>query len=185
VISASRPTNEVSWGGRLLVECPGRREVRLEPLDDQLVETLGVGQAPQVVRSQVAEGGAGGERVLDESPGGVGHDHLPAVGGVGDPGRPVHVDADVVVPAKGPFPGVDAHPDPERRAGGPVVGGEAPLGGGRRPDRPKRAAERDEEGVPVGADLNPAGLGDGSPDDRGVLVLDRRVPGTDPLEQTG
>jgi hypothetical protein len=52
------------------------------------------------------------------------------------------------------------------------VGGEAPLGGGRRPDRPKRAAERDEEGVPVGADLDPAGLGDGSPDDRGVLVLD-------------
>ena len=112
-------------------------------------------------------------------------EHLPSVGGVGDAGRPVHVDADVVVPAQDALAGVDPHPDPHRRTGGPVVRGEAPLGGDRRPDRPRRAGEHDEEGVAVGADLDPAAVGDGSPDDRRVLVQDRRVPVAECLEETG
>jgi hypothetical protein len=149
------------------------------------VEALGVLDAAQVVRAQVAEGDAGGEGVLDEPAGGVGDDDLAPVGGVGDPGRPVHVDADVVVPAPGPLPGVDAHADLHGRAGGPVVGGQAPLGGDGRPDRLRRAAEGHEEGVPVGADLDPAGGGDGPADDRRMLVVDRRVPVAEGLEQAG
>ena len=68
------------------------------------MEVLGVGKAPQAVDAQVAEGDAGGQGVADEPAGGLGHDDLPPVGGVGDAGRPVHVDADIVVPAQGPSP---------------------------------------------------------------------------------
>ena len=112
------------------VQRPGSREVGGEALDDQLVEALGVVDAPQAVHAQVAEGGAGGEGVLDQPPGGVGHDHLPSVGGVGDPGRPVHVDADIVVPAQGP----------PRRCGPPS--GPAPAGRGTSRARPGPAGRR-------------------------------------------
>ena len=127
----------------------------------------------------------GTEGVLDEPAGGVGQDHLPAVGRVGDPGRPVHVDAGIVVPAQDALAGVEAHPDPDRGTRRPVVGGEVPLGGDRRPDGARRAGEHGEEGVAVGADLDPAAVGDGTPDDRRVPVQDRRVPVAERLEEAG
>jgi hypothetical protein len=65
------------------------------------------------------------------------------------------------------------------------VGGQAPLGGDGRPDRLRRAAEGHEEGVTVGADLDPAGGGDGPADDGRMLVVDRRVPVAEGLEQAG
>ena len=88
----------------------------------------------------------------------------------------------VVVPAQDALAGVEAH---RTRTGGrgTVVGGELPLGGDDRPDGPGRAAER-EEGVAVGADLDPAACGDG-PDDRRVPVEDRRVPVAERLEEAG
>jgi hypothetical protein len=149
------------------------------------VEPLGLDQAAQAVHAQVAEVGRLGQGLLDQGPGGVGHDHLPAVARVGDPGRPVHVQAGVVVPAPGALAGVQAHPDPQRVAGRPVVGGQGPLGRQRRPHRRGRAGEDHEEGVSVGADLDPAGLGDGLAEDGRVLVEDGRVPVAEGLEQAG
>jgi hypothetical protein len=93
---------------------------------------------------------------LHQDPGGVGDDHLASGGRPGDPGRPVHVDAAVVVPAQGPIAGVQGHPHPHRPPRRPVVGGQASLGGHRGPDRRHRAGEGDEERVALGADLDPS-----------------------------
>jgi hypothetical protein len=60
-------------------------------------------------------------------PGGAGEEHLPAGGRPGDPGRPVDVDADIVVAAEHPLAGVQAHADPDREAVRPGVAGQGPL----------------------------------------------------------
>jgi hypothetical protein len=121
------------------VERPGRREVGRKPLDHEVVEVLGEGEVLQPVRPEVPEERPFRKGVLDQSPGGVRDDDLPAVGRPGDPGRPVHVDADIVVPAQHPFTGVQPHPDSQGEPWGPVVGGQASLGGHRGPDRRHRA----------------------------------------------
>ena len=165
------------------VQRPRRREVGPEPLHHQVVQVLGQGDVLQPVRTQVPEGHPFRQGMRHQPPGGVGDDDLPAVAGRGDPGRPVHVQADIVVPAQHPLPGVQAHPHPHRPPRRPVVGGQAPLGGHRGPDRPDRAGERHEEGVPLGADLHAAASLDGVAHDRGMLVADRRIPIPQLLQQ--
>jgi hypothetical protein len=167
------------------VQGPGRRKVRGEPLDHQVVEVLGVSDVLQPMLSEIPEGSPVWKRALHESPGGVGEDDLPSVGRGGYPRGPVHVDADVVVPAPHPLPGVKSHPDPHAGARGPIVGGQAPLGGHGGPDRPRRVGKHKEEGVPLGADLDTAALRGGLANDRGVLVLDEHVSITELLEQAG
>ncbi len=105
------------------------------------------------------------------------------MGGIRDPGRHVHVDADVVVATRHALPGVEPHPDADRRPRGPVVGGQSPLRGDRRLHGRRGAPEDQEEGVSLGADLDPAALRDGPAHDGGVLVPNRRVQLTDLLEQ--
>ena len=80
------------------------------------------------------------------------------MGGIGDPRRAVHVDADVVVPAPDSFPGVEAHPNRRDGPRRPVVGGQGALGGDRGIDRSPRGGEHDEEGVPMGIHLDPTAL---------------------------
>jgi hypothetical protein len=65
------------------------------------------------------------------------------------------------------------------------VGGQASLGDHRGPDRRRGAAERHEEGVAFGADLNASALGDGFAHDRRMLVPDGRVSIAELLEQPG
>jgi hypothetical protein len=137
------------------------------------------------VLAEVAHGGPLGNGVLDQAAGGAGDDHLAAVGRPGDPGRPVHVDADVVVPAQHPLAGVQAHPHPHREPLRPPVGGQAPLGRHRGPDRRPRAGEDGEERVALGADLDPLPVPDGPAQEGRVLVPDRRVASAQLLEQPG
>jgi hypothetical protein len=121
---------------------------------------------------------------LHQHPGGVGDDDLAGGGRGGDPGGPVHVDAAVVVPAKGALAGVQAHPDPHREPGRPAVAGQAALGVHRGPDRPHRAGEGGEERVALGADLDPA-VPDRPAQDGRVLVAHRPVAVAQVLEQPG
>ena len=167
------------------VERPGRREVGREALDHEVVEVLGLVDVFQPVFPEVPERGTLGKATLHEPPRGLGDDDLPPVGRVGDPRAPVHVDSDIVVPARNPLARVQTHPDPQGRARGPVVGGQAPLGRHRGLNGLHRIGEHDEEGVPLGADLHPAGFGGGSANDRGVLVPDHRVTIAELLEQPG
>jgi hypothetical protein len=167
------------------VERPGREEVRRQPLDHQVVQVDREVQVFQPVLPEVTKGRPFREGVLDQAPGGAGHDDLPAVGRPGDPRRPVHLDANVVVAAQHPFAGVQAYADPYGEARGPVVGGQAPLGGHRGRDRRHRAGEGGEEGVALGADLDAVLVPDRPAQERRVLVADRRVGVAQLLEQPG
>jgi len=167
------------------VERPGRREVGLEPRDHQVMEVQGEVDVLEAVLPQVTQGRPIGQGAGHQPPGGAGDDHLPAPGRPGDPGRPVHVDADVVVPAQHPLPGVQAHAHPDRGPRRPGVGGQGPLGGHGRPDRRHRAGEGGEEGVALGADLDPVAVADRPAQDGRMLVPDRRVAVAQLLEQPG
>jgi hypothetical protein len=97
----------------------------------------------------------------------------------------VHVDADVVAAAEYPVPCVEPHPDPQRAAVGPGVGGQATLRGDGRSDRLNRAGEGHEEGVALDADDHATRMLDGLGDDGRVLVLHGRIPIPELLEQCG
>ena len=78
-----------------------------------------------------------------------------------------------------------AHPDPHGGAVEPQVAGQVPLSGDRGPHCPNRAAEHHEEGIPLGADLDPAVRAGGTAYDHGVFVPDRPISITELLEQLG
>ena len=65
------------------------------------------------------------------------------------------------------------------------MGAQASLGCHRRLDSPHRAAEDHEEGIALGADLDPATLFGGSANDRGVFFPDPGVSITELLQQPG
>ena len=100
------------------VQGPGREEVGRESLDHQVVQAHREVEVLEAVLAEVAYGGPLGDGVLDQAAGGAGDDHLAAVGRPGDPGRPVDVDADVVVPSQHPLAGVQAHAHPHREPSG-------------------------------------------------------------------
>jgi hypothetical protein len=77
-----------------------RWEVGRETVDDQVVEGLGLVEVLQPVAAQVAGGHPLGEGVTDEGPCGLGEQDLATMSGVGDSGRPIHVDPDVVASAE-------------------------------------------------------------------------------------
>ena len=121
----------------------------------------------------------------------VGDDDLPAVAGRRDPRRVVHVDADVVLGiarcptiAEPALAEVEAHPDADRRAVRPRLGGERPLGRDRGRGRGERPIEGREERVALGLDDDAAGALDRGPK-QGVVAARRSPPsaGADrPLE---
>jgi len=162
---------------------PGGREVGREPLDHQVVQVLGHGEVLEPMPAEVSERHPSGQGMLHEASGGRRDQHLPAVAGLGDPGRPVHVKAEVVVPAQDSLPGVQAHPDPQGTLHRPIVGGQAPLGGHGGLDRPHRATERHEQGIAFGADLDAAAFLDGVTHDRRIGVSDRHIAVAQLLQQ--
>ena len=167
------------------VQTPGRREVGREPLDHQLVQVLRVEDVLQPVLAEILERAPVRQVVLDQNPGGLRDQDLAPVRRAGDPGGPVHVDADVVAALCQPLAGVQAHPDPKGPALGPSVGGQVALGDHRGLRGAHRTGERHEEGVSLGADLDPSGPGHGGADDLGVLVVDGPVSVPEVLEQPG
>src|SRR5207249_11431244 len=93
-----------------------------------------------------------------------------------DPGNTVEFHADVIIVPDGGFPGVQAHPDPDRRLGRPTVGGQSPLRLDRRPYRACRTPEDEEVRVALGAELLPAMLRNRSPQQTGMLGLQVPIP---------
>jgi hypothetical protein len=133
----------------------------------ELVEPLGPVEVLQPVMAEVvqhrhaglgAHGGQGGGR----------DQHLAAVGGRADPGGPVQVHPDVVVVGDRRRAGVDPHPHPQDDPARPLGPGQAALGLGRGPQRRGGGRERDEAGVALGAELDPAVGAGRCPQDRPV-----------------
>ncbi len=115
----------------------------------------------------------------------VGQHDLTAVRAGGDPGRQVHVHADVAVLVPCGLTGVQAHPDPHAPAVRPGVGSQRAL----RPDgcvqRLDDALEHDEEAVALGPHLVATVACEGVPQDRALGSEHRRVPVAQPGEQPG
>ena len=80
-----------------------RREFRRQPVHDQIVQMFRVFDVFHPVGAQVAGGHTLRQPVGQQRPGDVGQHHLFPVPGRGDAGSSVDVDADVVVPARGPL----------------------------------------------------------------------------------
>ena len=138
--SRSRPTNEESGTGQVRVRDRPQRRKALGP---ELVQQDLLGEVLQPMPAQV-------EHVLgDQLAGRSREQHLAAVGGAHDPGRLVHVRADVLGRIKQRLARVHTNPDPHR-----------PLGKRRhrlpdRRDRTRRRAERVEQPVARVIDLVP------------------------------
>ncbi len=168
---------------RPAADAPERGVIGGKALDQHVVEVLGVSDVLQAVRAEVPQGDPLGQGVLHQASGGVRDQDLSAVGGVGDAGRPVHVDADVVASAEDAIAGVEAHSDAQRGAMGPMVGGEPPLSGDRRLDGLHGTPEGREERVSVDPDHRASGVIDRPPHDARLLVLHHLEAVPDLLEQ--
>ena len=161
--SASRPTNDVVWSGRLpgeRVERPEPGELPVEAVDRDLEHPLGPGEVAQVVLAEIDELDAGKELVAHELRGQSRADDLAAVRRRHQARGTVEGRAEVVAVADLGRPGVQADPHPQRSGVGPRLGGQCPLQLDRRGHRRRRGRERREatvagrldDGAAVGAD---------------------------------
>ena len=124
-----------------LVQALEWREVSLAQLED----AFGRGEVLQPVLAQVAH-------VVPTHDGGRGRrdEHLPTVAAGSDPGRPVHVDANVAFLGQMRAAGVDAHAHPDRARG------QSGLGRLRRSQSTGGRGEGDEDGIALRIDLDAA-----------------------------
>lgn len=120
----------------------------------ELVYTLGRGEILESVLAQIVESPFQLPRArLDQRSGRGGYEHLPAVSRRGNPGRSMHVEADVPLLRDERRPRVQSHSNPDRTGGQHL----RRLGGTR--ERPKSRRECDEERVSLRVDLHPAVAG--------------------------
>src|SRR5687768_2004759 len=101
----------------------------------------------QSVKPEVPDAHAVRRAVLNQTPGGVGDEDLPAVPRRGDSCGPVDVDPEVVLTAEDTLARVDPHPHADSRSMWPLMRSERPLRGHGCVESTRRREERDEEGV--------------------------------------
>ena len=156
------------------VERPDRRELGPQPVDGELADLLG----PEVLEPMLAEAPqlrARRQLIEDERRRGLRQQDLAAVPGAGDPRRPVDVRTDVLaIAVERAVAGVQAHPDVDRHALGPGLGGEPPLGVDRGRHALVDPLEHREDPVALGLLLVAAGRLDRPADEHPVSGEDRR-----------
>ena len=168
--------------GRPVAQRRQRREVGREALDDQLVEALRAGQVLEPMVAQVVHL----EALVQQRPGGLREQHLPAVRGRHHPRGVVDVQPHVVAPDDARLAGVQAHPHPDLGVRRPGVLGERALALGGRSSRVARRGEHDEEGVALAAHVVAVVPFEGLAEQAPVLRQEVGVRvGTDALQQPG
>ncbi len=160
--TSARPTNVVSWGGRLLgvrssVLSAGNEVSR--PSASTWYKPLGSGEVLEPVLAEVEKGDPSADLARDDARG-IREDDLAAVGSRRDTRRAVHLDAHVVARDDQDLAGVDAHAHPDVTAV-PRMDGEGLLGGDGRADGPGGCWEGDEDGVALGSERHAALCGGG------------------------
>ena len=165
---------------------PQRREFGAQAIDHEIVQSLRMLEAFQVVQPEIPKRHAVGHVARDEDAGGFRYDDLTAVACRRDPSGPVDVDPDVVVAARNALAGVQSHADADRVAVGPRVRGERSLRRHGGAQSARRRREGDEERVALGADLDTPLLGDRGSQDLGVSVQQaHELVAPEVLEQPG
>jgi hypothetical protein len=137
------------------------------------------------VAAQIEQAHAIGKIVLHQGGGRLGQQHLPAVTGVGDAGRPVHVHAHVAFLAAPGLAGMDAHAHPHVHALRPGMLGQRSLRLGRRAGRLGGAREGHEEGVALGVDLTALPGGKGFAQDAALVSQQGGIALAQLLQQAG
>src|SRR5205807_1024981 len=108
---------------------------------------------------------------------------LPAVGRLADAGGAVDIEADVFPSRAAQLPAVQAHPHPERRAFGPGMGGEGPLGSDGGSEGLGGVGEDDEEGVALAALLFALARPESVAEEGAVLFQHGRIPVVEVLKE--
>ena len=109
--------------------------------------------------------------------------HLPAAGRRADPRRPVHRQTRIPAPGRDRLTGVDADPDPDRRAGRPLVARQRPLDLHRAQHGLLRPGERDKKSIPLRVHLMTAMHGDRRPNQPPMLSQHLRIAFPQRLDQ--
>ena len=116
----------------------------LEAGSQHLIELQRLREVSDWVLTQVKQRYAVRKALLHQLRGRARNKHLPAVSERCDPGRAMHVQADVAAAGKQRLPGVKPHPYADHDARGPGMAYEATLGVDRRGEcvvRPRKGGE--------------------------------------------
>ena len=162
-----------------------RREHGIEPCDVELVQVLGPVEILEVRIAELARARSLGQVALEQGVRRVREEHLAAVAGIADPGRPVHVEADIAILGDHGLAGVDPHANADIRRLGPVVPRDAPLGVGRRGDRLARPSEDPERRVALRVDLLAVVASEGGAKDLLMVRHHPRVPVAELVDEPG
>ena len=138
------------------VERAERREVGREAVGDDLDDPDRRAEVLEPVLAEVAQRDAVDRVIVELVADQAGREDLPAVGERREPRGAVDAQADEALPGLLGTAGVEAHPDPDRRAIGPRFSRQRALRGDGRLDRVGRLVEGDEQGIALGALLDPA-----------------------------
>jgi hypothetical protein len=111
----------------------------------ELKDALGCGKVLQAVLAQIAEPIA-----IQERSGRCGYQDLAAMSAGRDPSGSVHINADVALLGQVGRPGMKTHAHPDRTPS------QSFLRSGGRAQRTGRRGERNEEGIALRVDLDPA-----------------------------
>ena len=174
--SASRPTNVVSWVGRLFGRASGVRSGG---------KSRTAGRRPRPGRAARARAGPcsrysprsrrltpAGSVLATSAAGRVRDEDLAAVADRRDPRGPVDVEPDEAAAGLARLAGVEAHPDAIAGVVRPRLGGERALRLDGRRDRRPGAGEDDEERVALGALLDPGVRGERRAQDRPMALAE-------------
>ena len=164
---------------------PEGLELGRQPVGHHLEDPLRPGQVLQPVLAEIPERDALGSRRLDQGSGGRGGHDLSPVAGSGDPGRPVHIDAHVVVRTEYGLPGVKSDPHPDLLLVRPGVTGQGPLGLDGGGHRLGRGGEHHEERVALRRHLHTAPPGERFPEEPLVILQDSGIPVAQAIEEPG
>ena len=150
----SRPPKERALGFRLLLQAADGWELLAQTIRRSLVEADGPVDVLQTLLAEVTEKDLEVLLVvLEHRLRRLGGENLAAVAGTSDPCRAMHRETGVTTVGGERLAGVEAHPDVDLDAVGPVVSCERELCLDRREQRVARAREGDEERVALGVDL--------------------------------
>ena len=135
-----------------------RRVGRRGAVDLELEHALGLVDVLQAPLPEREDRDALRQRGAGERPRRLGEQHMAAAPGRAEPGGAYDVEAEVALAAESGLAGVQAHPDADVDAVGPVVCGVRALRLDGRGDRVAGAWKREEEGIALRVDLDAAVL---------------------------
>jgi hypothetical protein len=138
------------------VHRPEGGEIGGQTFGPHLVQVFGPGKVLEPMLAEIPERHPLGGRGCHQGLGGCGGDDLATVPGGGDAGRPMEIDAHVVVTPGHRLAGVHPHPDPDLGVLRPRMGRQGPLRFHRGGHRLGGRGEHHEEGVAVRRDLDAA-----------------------------